>query len=162
MIANLDSLCIILQKLYLFHFAQLFFIFIIVLLKAPFFYFHQKTVNSHWATYLYLRRSFLIHYFGQHTNSKMLFSFLDIMHNNDITLFFYRMFAWKLYEQTMKRRWIPILFYILNHCSYSQEIMIHSNVYLYTDNNISQHHLWCADIHLRSRQICKMVITTIS
>ena len=157
MIANLDSLCIILQKLLLVSFCAIILYFYHCITQGSFFLFSSKDCK------LSLSNLFVFtSYFGQLTNSKILFSFLDIMYNNDITLFFYRMFAWKLYEQTMKRRWIPILFYILNHCSYSQEIMIHSNVYLYTDNNISQHHLWCADIHLRSRQICKMVITTIS
>ena len=42
---------------YLFYFTQLFFISIIALLKAQFLLcLHQKTVNSHWVTYIVLRR----------------------------------------------------------------------------------------------------------
>ena len=61
---------------YLFHFAQLFFIFIIVLLKAPVFYFHQKTLNSHWVTYLYLRRIYYIT-----NNCKSTYKCFKIMFN---------------------------------------------------------------------------------
>ena len=137
MIANLDSLRVKLSFRYPFCFSCLYF------LSNDWYYItHIKMISEYKGSEI--------------SHSYRIFKYLN--YNN----LFYRPFVWKVYDHAMKRNWIPILFCILNHCSYSQEIMIHSNVYLYTVNNISQHHLWCADIPLRNRQICKMVITTIS